>query len=302
MTAQALESASWPWNALIIFLIGAAVRIALSYLFNEKDITVVRKRLSRELAEKVAAKVPETYDYIPTDAGAVRGLRQDELKKYTDSLEQLGFHQLADSALLGGGEAAPHAFGRCFVNEEIRCFAELIATQKTLDVSGPLIFGFSSSMENGWSVGSSSSDLLKVRYLRRLPRSLIQCEPQLSVEELLRYHVGLRDRVVTDLGVRVLEDTSLEGYRQRIQVRLREAREVFLKRDVLAEWDEATRIAQEGHWEWLGDYPEEAAQRKTGTNLRPLMELSPTYSVPQSNAVERIRAPEDSGSSEKSNK
>src|SRR5260370_263804 len=108
MTAQALESAIWPWNALIIFLIGAAVWIALSYLFNEKDITVVRKHLSRELAEKVAAKVPETYGYIPTDADAVRGLRQDELKKYTDSLEQLGFHQLADSALLGGGEAAPH--------------------------------------------------------------------------------------------------------------------------------------------------------------------------------------------------
>jgi hypothetical protein len=301
MPAYAHEPAIWPWNTFFIFLIGAVIWIALSYFLNGNGI-VLRKRKSRKLAEKALEEVPETYAYIPADAGSVAGLRQDELQTYTESLERLGFRKLADSTLLGSGEATPHAFGRCLVNEEMRCFAELIATQKTLNVSGPLIFGFNTDMGNGWSVGSTSSNLLKFRYLRRLPRSLIQCEPQATLEELLRYHVGLRDRVTTDLGVRVLEDTSLEGYRQRIQQRLMERRETFLRRDILAEWDEATRIAQEGRWEWLGDYPEEAARRAKGTTLRPLTELSPTYSVPQSDAVERIRTSEDNGSIEKLDK
>jgi hypothetical protein len=69
-------------------------------------------------------------------------------------------------------------------------------------------------MEDGWSVGSTSGNFIKATYLRRQPRSLVQCEPRRSVEELLRYHIGLRERVTIDLGVRVLEDTSLEGYRK----------------------------------------------------------------------------------------
>jgi hypothetical protein len=299
MTAHAHESSIWQLSVLLIILTVAAIWIALSYLLDRNSI-VARRRLSRELAEKAMTKVPETYAYIPTDPGSVAGLRQDELQRHTQSLERLGFHKLADSALLGSGETTPRAFGRCFVNEEIRCFAELMAPQKTLNVSGPLIFGFGSFMENGWSVGSTTSNLLKGSYLLRHPRSLVQCEPQHSVEELLRCHVGLRNRLTTDLGVRVLEDTSLEGYRQRIQQRLMEKREIFLRRDILAERRKANQIAQEGRWEWLGDYPEEAARGVKGTNLRSLTELSPTYSVPQSDAVERIRTSEDNGSSEKS--
>jgi hypothetical protein len=124
MTPHAHESSIWPSIAwLIVFLTGAATWIAISYLLNWNGVTV-RKHLSRESAEKTLAKVPETYDYIPADASSVPGLRQDELQRYTETLERLGFHQLADSALLGSSEATPHAFGRCLVNEETRCFAE----------------------------------------------------------------------------------------------------------------------------------------------------------------------------------
>jgi hypothetical protein len=288
VTANVLTDSVWPLLTLLMFALLSIVLFASS----QWRKNVRRRRLSRELAKKITANSPEKYEHIPVDADSVAGLRQDELQRYTETLEGLGFHKLADFRLQGSSETTPHSFGRCMLNKELRCFAEVMATRKILDASGPLLFGFSSFLEEEWSIGSTSGRSLKARYFRRLPRSLILCGPECSIEELFRRHMELRTRVTTDLGISALEDTSLEGYHQRIRDRMRVSREALLNRDILGEWEEATSIAHEGHWEWLGDYPEEAARRARGENLQPLKELSPTYSVPQSDALEQMRPTE----------
>jgi hypothetical protein len=294
-TAFLVSASVWP---LLTILIIAAFSISL-VAFRQWRVPTVRQRLSRELAEKIMAKVPDQFEHIPVDSGSVTGLRQDELNRYTEALENLGFRKLQDFRILGTGETIPHSFGRTMVNDRLCCFAEVMATQKILETSGPLLFGFSSFLEDGWTIGSGLGVTLKASYLRRLPKYLVQCEPGSSTEELLRRHLALRQGVTNDLEIPILEDISLEGYRQRIRERMKVAREAFLGRDILADWEEATRIAQEGKWEWLGAYPEEAAKRTKSVSLRPLRELSPTYEVPQRDVIENLRPPEEAPPSEK---
>jgi len=283
----------------LIFLSVLSVWIVLFYLFRRGDLANQRFR-SRELAEEIGGKSREPYQYIPVNADSVPGLRLQELQQSTESLERLGFRRISDHRLLGKGESTPHSFGRSLVNEELHCYVDLIAIQKTLDTEGNLIFGFSSFMEDGWSVGSSSTASIAGHYVRRHPKSLALYIRGCPLEELLQRHIELRNRVMKDLGISVRHDTSLQGYRERVQQRMKERRQAFLKRDILGEWPEAKRVEQEGYWEWLGDYPQEAVRRAEGKNLRPLMELSPTYRLPQSDALEKMGKAEDSGSAKKS--
>jgi hypothetical protein len=263
-TAYILSDSVWP---LLTFVAIAVISIFLSALSHWSK-QVRRRRQSRDHKVKILALMHEACEYISVDPSSIPGLRLNELHGYTQFLEREGFRKLADSRLLFKGEAAPRAFDRCLVNEGLRCFADLFATQKTIDVSGPLRFSFSSYMENGWSIESTSSNATKIGYVRRLPRSLVQWEPRLSIEELLRRHLKFRDRVMSDLGITPQADISLEGYRQSIDKRLRDGREAFMRRDILEEWTEAARITQDGHWEWLGDCPGETAQRENGAVQR----------------------------------
>ena len=135
----------------LIFLSVLGVWIAFFYLFRRRDLASRRLR-SRELAEKIAGKSREPYEYIPVDADSVPGLRLQELQQSTEK----GFRRLSHHRLLGKGESTSHSFGPSLVNEELHCYVDLIAIQKTLDTERNLIFGFSSFLEDGWSVGSSS--------------------------------------------------------------------------------------------------------------------------------------------------
>jgi hypothetical protein len=283
----------------LIFLSVSGVWIAFFYLFRRRDLASRRLR-SRELAEKIGGKSREPYEYIPVDADSVPGLRLQELQQSTEKLERLGFRRLSDHRLLGKGESTSHSFGRSLVNEELYCYVDLIATQKTLDTERNLIFGFSSFLEDGWSVGSSSGGSMAGHYVRRHPKSLVLYIRGCPLEELLDGHLELRNRVMKELDISAVQDTSPQGYRERVRQRMKERRQAFLKRDILGEWPEAKRIEQAGYWEWLGDYPQEAARRAKGKNLRPLMELSPTYRLPQSDALEKMGKVEDSGATDKS--
>jgi hypothetical protein len=124
--------------------------------------------------------------------------------------------------------------------------------------------------------------------------------PDATPEELLRRHLDQRTSLANDLNLEVLTDLSLQNRFRRIAESMVMRREVLLNRDILVELPEAKRIEGEGKWEWLGDYPQEAVRRAKGKNLRPLMELSPTYRLPQSDALEKMREADNSGSTEKS--
>src|SRR5882762_1408683 len=104
----------------LIFLSVLGVWISF-HLFRRRDLASRRLR-SRELAEKIAGKSREPYEYISVDADSVPGLRLQELQRSEEKLERLGFRRLSDHRLLGKGESTSHSFGPSLVNEELHCY------------------------------------------------------------------------------------------------------------------------------------------------------------------------------------
>ena len=274
----------------LVFVSIAAVWLIVLFLFLKLGVKSRRKR-SREIAEK-AVRASDPYrnaERVPVDAGTVEGLRQEELQRLTDEFARLGFAQVLDYRLRLPGDATLSAFGRTLVNREIDCFAEVMATQKILEQGGPLLFGLDSYLENGWRAGALNRGPHKTDYLQRLPKNLRLMVPDATPAELLQLHLNQRNNLAKDLKLQVLTDLSLETRFRKTAEFMALRLEAMLCRDILAELPEAQRIQAEGKWEWLGDYPEEMARGLGGRTLRPLMELSPTYSVPQDDAWEQMK-------------
>src|SRR2546421_12799454 len=73
-------------------------------------------------------------------------------------------------------------------------------------------------------------------YVRRHPKGLVLYIRGCPLEELLERHLELRNRVMKELGISAVQDTSLQGYRERVRQRMKERRQAFLERDILGEW------------------------------------------------------------------
>lgn len=89
----------------------------------------------REIAEKAAAaSEPFTQaERIEVEATTVSGLRQDELEQLTDQFALLGFVRVWDLRFAFAWARNDEFICATMVNPELKCFAEIIATQKTLD-------------------------------------------------------------------------------------------------------------------------------------------------------------------------
>lgn len=273
-----------------IILLVVVLVVVTTHVLSRNYRTVLRRQKSRKIAEKAAAAAePFTRaEKVEVDATAVSGLRQDELEQLTDQFAQLGFVRVRDYALRLPGHETTNSFARHMVNPELKCFAEIMATQKTLNEGGPLLLGLSSFLEDDWSISSSSRRVSKADYLRRISRGLNQFLPGATPAELLRSHIELCGRVTRELGIHILDDLSTEFFNMKVKQRLEKKRSVLLGCDILAELPKANQITTQSTWEWLGDYPEQAAGRIEGRKLRPLTELAPTYRVPQEDATQQM--------------
>lgn len=254
---------------LIIFLAVFLVVVTVLLLSNYQR-GLWRKK-GREIAGKmIAASEPFTQaEKVEVDATTVSGLRQDELEQLTDQFARLGFVRVWDRALRLPGQETKNSFARHMVNSELKSFAEIIATQKTLDEKGPLVLGLSSFLEDDWSISATSRRAGKGDYLRRVARDLIQFLPGATPAELLRSHVELCGRVTRELGIQILDDLSTEFFNLKVKQRLEEQRLVLLGGDILAALPMANQITSQGTWVWLGDYPEQAAMRVGRTKIAP---------------------------------
>jgi hypothetical protein len=284
LPASLLISIDW-----LVFLSVALVWLVLLLLFKNLKSTS-RRRRSREIAER-AVKASDPYrnaERVPIDARSVEGLPQVELEHLTDEFVRLGFVPVFDYRLRLADHSDLNSFARSMVNRELFCFAEIMATQKALETDGALLFGLDSYLEDGWRLGAINRRPFLIDYLQRLQKNPRLMIPDATPAELLQLHLDQRNNVARDLKIKVLTDLSLETRFRKNAEFMALRRETMLSRDILTELSEARRIQKEGKWEWLGNYPNEVARRMKGQRLRPLRELSPTYSVPQDDALEQM--------------
>lgn len=281
-----------------IFLVIAAIWGVIFFLFRRSSRANLRRR-SRELAEKLVTALPSSIQCNPKMAGAVPQLNQAELQRITSEVEAFGFVQAGDYGIYFDNQESQRGFFRLFYHPEKHCFADTGVTGKALaSEDQTFLFGISSSLENDWGIHTANSAPAVIKYYWRLPKLLKVLKPRASFEELLHTHMDLRSRVVRDLELRLSADSSVEHFFRRVENTRLLRRETLLNRDVIGEYREAKRVQEEGEWEWLGDYPEEAARRARGKKLRPLMELSPTYSLPQDDALEQMQKIEGNAANE----
>jgi hypothetical protein len=285
MLARALPTRDWT-----IFL-GVILTVLIGYFLSKNHKAVLYRRKNREIAEKAVAAGNRfrNAERVPVDANSVKGLRGAELQRLSEEFGQLGFTPVRDMRLRAVGETELSSFARQFVHRDLKCFAEIMATQKTLEDSGPLSCGMSSFLEGEWSIGCLSRAPFEVNYLWRIPKAIVEYLPGAGPGECVQRHLELRARVMSELSIAVLEDLSNEFYEAKVRERLERRRVALLNADILAELAEAKRVAAQGEWVWLGDYPQEVVRRAKGKKLRHLEEISPTYRIPQDDSIEQMR-------------
>jgi hypothetical protein len=278
----------------LIFLSVGSVWLVLYFLFKSQKNELRRKK-SREIAEKaVAAGEPyRNAERVEVEAASVPGLSQDELKRLTDEIVRLGFVRVLDYRLRPAGRTNLTGFGRTLVNRQSFCFAEVMATQRSLEGREPFLLGLDTYLEEGWRISSINRKPHKVDYLARLPKSLRIMLPEVTPEELFARHLELSNHVARDLGLQTLTDLSLEMRFQKIAEHFLERKETLLGCDILGELADARSVTAESGWEWLGDYPQEKARRMKGQRLLSIPGTFPVYKVPQQDAFERLAEPRD---------
>src|SRR3974377_696939 len=93
--------------------------------------------------------------------------------------------------------------------------------------------------------------------------------PEATASELLQAFLKMRDQVCLDLGIRPLNDDTLEGFIAKMQRSVAEMREAVQQKSFVKGLPEVylrkfSLLKTKPEYVWLGDYPKEAEQRKQG--------------------------------------
>jgi hypothetical protein len=122
-------------------------------------------------------------------------------------------------------------------------------------------------IQDGWSVACTNQRPLALGWLFRRPRALGRSRPSARPAELLQIVLEMRHQVCSRLALAPLADDSFEAYMAHTQRSLVEMREVTQKRSVLlglagVALRRLQLLVQRQEYEWLGDFPKEAARRR----------------------------------------
>jgi len=147
-------------------LLGALLIIVVAQFLSRNHKNALRRRKSREIAEK-AAKAGDPFrnpGRVAVDASTVGGLDQKELSRLTGEFERLGFVRILDYRLQVAGRNDLQSFARAMVHPTLFCSSEIMATQKQLDAKEPLLCALTSHLEQDWRIGSINRSAINVDY------------------------------------------------------------------------------------------------------------------------------------------
>ena len=93
--------------------------------------------------------------------------------------------------------------------------------------------------------------------------------PEASLSELMQAFLKMREQICLDLGISVVRDDTLEAYIAKVQRSVSEMREAVQVKNFAKGLSEVyyrkfALLKTNPEYVWLGDYPKEAEQRKTG--------------------------------------
>ena len=215
--------------------------VVLLVLFLSAAKPAILKALSQE------------QELLPLDFYELPNLDADNLALYSHSLESLGFTCLGDYQL---NPTSTKGILRLFSHPEHYCFAEVgqVFSERQLN---PTFYTIASAFEQNWSLFHRHHDMSGflggLSYMMRQKRHLWANYSNASPEELLRIHLECRQRIVADLGLRVLTDMSVEAFNSYTRDYCRTKKSLFVG------LIEAFLFSLHPKTEWMGEY---ASRRK----------------------------------------
>lgn len=203
---------------------------------------------------------PAEVDFVPTSPTDHPWIDGEAFKHELQQLEELGFHAIADYAVIYPG--APRGFARVLIHPAQRVYAE-VNQVKQGRTPLPVATTFESALTDGWSVQSTTREPMPVAYaFMRSPKAIWRSRPGAELPELLGDHLELRHRVCRDLGVRPSGEGTVDGYFAVQRENHRRRATAVCETNVVTGIARGLRCERSARREWLGDYA--AAARPLG--------------------------------------
>jgi hypothetical protein len=221
------------------------------------------------MKRRVLNNMATTYSFPPATPAQFPLLDLDALAGYTRDFEGMGFTRLLDFSLVSDSKVSPPCFCRLFVHTRHHVFAEVSQIFPKGKAPMPLRCSVQAPLQNFWSITFSDRKPQASSSLIRRRNALGIWMPEASPSDLLQALLKMRDQVCMDLGVQPLNDNTLEAYIARMQRSATDMREAVQQKNFIKGIPEVylrkfSLMKTKPEYVWLGDYPKEAEQRKTG--------------------------------------
>ena len=223
------------------------------------------------MKSRVLKNMATSFSFPPATPAQFPLLDLEALDRYTRTFEGLGFTRLLDFSLVSDSSTHPPSFCRLFVHNRYHCFGEVSQIFPKGKAPMPLKCSLQSCLQNFWTLSFSDRKPQAASSLIRRRKALGICMPEANPSELLQAFLRMREQVCLDLGIRTVNDDTLEAYIAKSQRSATEMREAVQSKSFVKGVPEVylrklSLIQTKPEYVWLGDYPKEAEQRKQGFN------------------------------------
>lgn len=200
----------------------------------------------------IHSAVPETLAFVPSRPVDHPWLDADGFRDALAALEAKGFRPIADYAVAYPN--APEGFARVAVNPELRIYAEVNQVRQRGHITH-VTTALTSMLDDDWSLQTTTQEPFAVMVaFMCAERSVWRSLPGASAADLLADHLTLRTQMMSDLGVRIAGDGTLERYFE-VQQRAHEGRKSTLtKTNVLKGIARGVAAERKPRREWFGAY------------------------------------------------
>lgn len=172
------------------------------------SVLVFGYAVKRAVLKGMATKM----EFYRTSADKYPALDRQALTAYTSELQALGFEPLIDYTVRTDKDGDFTNFARLFVQPQEKVFAEVQQVFSNGVAFIPMSVMLGSRFENEMVFSTMNRESDPILYASRRPENLFVYLPDAGVELLMQTHLVYRERIGAQIGTRVVEDTTLDGY------------------------------------------------------------------------------------------
>ena len=207
-----------------------------------------------QVKRDVLRGLPETLNYLPTNADDFPALDRGKLDELTQELEAVGFAHLRDTQLDPEAGGTVPGLARLLGHPQQQCYGELFQVFPPDRDPLPLVYSIISYLDDSWILATTTSPPDSTAHMWRDRKTCWSYHPQTPPGDLFSIHLARRQQMMEDLGLQVQPEISWPYYEQQQQLSALRRRRNLQKRNIAIALFEATWVEFNPASEWWGDY------------------------------------------------